>query len=304
MVLCALHLVSLRPGVSLAGFLAALRRAGVDRPVVQARVARWMVLPARLSAGDLLARNVRWDALVLLRQRDHHDGNGDNKTADIPAAVADACVAALWSATVGTSARALDGYADANAALLNPPPGAVPALDDDEIPPAAASTSDVGGSGNNNLEMTPELGRWIDALPAALAAHPVSMLNLLAFAPGRHDQYVRYGQEFSRRVGSRHGGRVKVVGRVVHAPNKDDGSGGSGNASDDDAAGWDEVAFVHYPSVRHFAAMAASADYQEVNRTSRLGALRDTFIICVVEVDDDGEVVNAGGRARAQQGKL
>lgn len=61
-----------------------------------------------------------------------------------------------------------------------------------------------------------------------------------------------------------------------------------------DGEGWDEIAIAHYPSLQHFAAMTGSKDYQGVNQKYRVGALRDTFILCTMEIDDKGEL--AGGR--------
>ncbi|KAI0024947.1 hypothetical protein F4780DRAFT_775424 [Xylariomycetidae sp. FL0641] len=271
MVLCHIHLISLRPGTTLASLLAALRRAGAP-PLAQARPLRWMVLPTATSAGRLAARNRRWDALVILPA-----GH-----AALPASVARTHVADGWSVAVGASARALAAYAAVNRALLHP-----------DRPPTPAVSSVSVSADARNLEATPELASWIAGLPADDDGHdpdaPVSMLNLLAFRPGRKAQYVRYGEEFGRRVGARHGGRVKLVGRVT---------GFTGDTEEEEGVGgWDEIAFVHYPSVRHFAAMAADPDYQDVNRRYRLGALRDTFILCVVEVDDDGRPAAGKGGA-------
>ncbi|KAI0180353.1 hypothetical protein GGR52DRAFT_239903 [Hypoxylon sp. FL1284] len=269
MVLCHLHLISLEDGVSAGAFLAQLRRHGV-RPVAQARPIRWMILPTHMSTGHLLGRNIRWDLLLVLEE-------GRAIPAD-----AEKHVRAAWTATVGASAKALSSYASTNEALLHPTPGTVaaPEYDDSSQVQAQARTS-------QNLEVSAELRSWIAGLPGAARAHPVSMLNLLAFRPGKLDQYKRYGAEFAARVGSRHGGRVKIVGKVA--------AGGQARAD-----GWDEVAFVHYPSVRHFAAMASSSDYQDVNRKYRLGALEDTFILCVMEIDDNGDIVGL----RPDKGKL
>jgi len=106
------------------------------------------------------------------------------------------------------------------------------------------------------------------------------MLNLLAFNTGCKEQYLEYGAEFAARIGSRHGGDAKIVGNVVSGQGKEEG--------------WDEIAIAHYPSLEHFAAMLGSRDYQEVNRKYRLGALKDTCILCTMEIGDNGELV--GGR--------
>jgi hypothetical protein len=110
------------------------------------------------------------------------------------------------------------------------------------------------------------------------------MLNLLAFNPGRKEQYLKYGAEFAARVGSRHGGNAKIVGHVVSGQGKDEG--------------WDEIAIAHYPSLEHFAAMLGSKDYQDVNQTYRLGALKDTCILCTMEIGDDGELIGGKDSAR------
>lgn len=97
------------------------------------------------------------------------------------------------------------------------------------------------------------------------------MLNLLAFKPGRKEDYLKYGAEFARSIGSKRGGNAKIVGSVIH---------GKG----DDGEGWDEVALAHYPSMSHFADMLASEDYQAVNQKYRVPSLKDTFILCTSEI--------------------
>ncbi|RWA05918.1 hypothetical protein EKO27_g9179 [Xylaria grammica] len=272
MVLCTLHIIALKDGVTPASFLASLRQAGV-KPIVQARVFRWMILPTQISAGHLLARNIRWDMLLIL-----------SDSSRISDSIRAASIAAEWTASVGTSSKLLSGYAVTNAALLNPLPSAV-------VPSGLDLDAAKKADSSRNLELTPELANFISSLPPHLASHPVSMLNLISFNPGKQAQYVKYGQEFGARVGARYGGRVKIVGKVT----------GSG-AEDTKREGWDEIAFVHYPSIAHFAAMAGDKDYQEVNHKYRLGALKDTFIICVLEVTDDGEVV--GGTQKENKMKL
>jgi len=271
MVVCQLHLVSLKPDVSVSCFLQTLGQGGV-KPIFQARVLRWMILPKNISTGHLLARNIRWDLLLGL-EADAVLPNPDETG-----------IAAIWTVPCGVSARALSNYGRLNASLLSQARGSAGIADTitDLREPLTNGTSSSEGS-SQDLELSTEWVQWMAGLPVPAREHPVSMLNLLAFAPGKKEQYKRYGTEFSRRVGSRHGGHVKLVGRVLDGcPARDDG--------------WDEIAYVHYPSIRHFAAMAASDDYQEVNKKYRLGALKDTFILCCQEVDDGGELaaVRAG----------
>jgi hypothetical protein len=100
------------------------------------------------------------------------------------------------------------------------------------------------------------------------------MLNLLAFKEGMKKEYLKYGAEFAKSVGSRRGGNAKIVGTVIHPQ---DGTSDSGD-------GWDEIALAHYPSIWHFADMLASQDYQEANHKYRVGSLKDTFILCTSEL--------------------
>lgn len=106
------------------------------------------------------------------------------------------------------------------------------------------------------------------------------MLNLLAFKSSKKEDYLKYGAEFSKSIGSKRGGDAKIVGSVIH----DKGNEG------EEEGGWDEIALAHYPSILHFADMLGSEDYQEVNRKWRVPSLRDTCILCTSEVglDDDG----------------
>jgi hypothetical protein len=78
---------------------------------------------------------------------------------------------------------------------------------------------------------------------------------------------LEYGRAFGESIGARRGGDAKIVGKVV-----------------DGKEGWDEMAIAHYPSIRHFADMLASEDYQEVNQKYRVPSLKDTFILCTSEL--------------------
>ncbi|KAI0525960.1 hypothetical protein F5B22DRAFT_588486 [Xylaria bambusicola] len=269
MVLCSFHLFALKEGHTPPTFLSALHKAGI-KPIVQALVLRWMILPQVISTGHLLARNVRWDMLLVLPEGSH-----------ISESLRASAIAAEWTASIGTSSKLLSSYSSLNAELLNPVPGTVPPASLDLAAAAQAESS-------QNLELTPELASFIAALPAHIKTRPVSMLNLLSLNEGKHAQYVKYGHEFSSRVGARYGGRVKIVGKVTSSGVVEPKEG---DVRKQQQEGWDEIAFVHYPSITHFASMAADNDYQGVNHKYRLGALKDTFIICVVEISPDGKLV-------------
>ncbi|KAH8881852.1 hypothetical protein GQ53DRAFT_754015 [Thozetella sp. PMI_491] len=257
---CELHLLALAPSCSTRQFLEILRQHSV-KPLAQARVLRWVILPEQLSREPLLALNIHWDLLLFLEPNGH-----------LPQE-AEAQLTASWSSTCGIPNALVTSYADTNTQLLHPitrPAGPV------SIPKPLASSA-------QKLVLSSELADYFDALPSELKRHPVSMLNLLAFHPGKKEQYQQYGKEFSKRVGSKHGGNVKLVGHVVGKQAKNEG--------------WDEIAFVHYPSLANFASMIGDKAYQEVNSKYRLGALKDTFILCTMEIDDEGNL--AGHQRRA-----
>ena len=46
-----------------------------------------------------------------------------------------------------------------------------------------------------------------------------------------------------------------------------------------------QIALAHYPSLKHFADMIASEDYQDVNKRFRVPSLKDTCILCTSELD-------------------
>lgn len=72
----------------------------------------------------------------------------------------------------------------------------------------------------------------------------------------------------------------------------------SPSSSQNHGASWDEIAIAHYPSLSHFAAMAGSKDYQFINKKHRVPSLRDTFILCTMEIGDNGELAGKGGGAK------
>jgi len=255
MPLCDVYLLALsQSSASVPPFLQSLSHNDI-RPITQSRVVRWIILPGELSTGPLLAQNIHWDLLLILPVNTR-----------LPPTAA-SLITAQWTATVGVPSRLLDDYARKNEQLLRPAAGKVAAAESPSSAPAPSA---------QRLELSTELSSWIGGQDPRTRGHAVSMLNLLAFAPGRHDDYLAYGRAFGQRVGARHGGLAKIVGAVV-----------AGHAKAD---GWDEIALAHYPSFLHFAAMLASDDYQAVNKKFRVPSLRDTFILCTMEIDSSGEL--------------
>lgn len=254
MPVCTIHLLSLAPSTNIPQFLDAVHATGL-KPLTIAHVVRWIIIPSQTSTDALIAQNIHWDILLTLPS-----------PSALPAAL-QPLIAHQWSVKAGVPSRLLSDFDVKNRRLLQPQDGDVPALT------GSLERARVAGS-SQSLELSPALLEWAREFGGERSG-AVSMLNLLAFAPGKKDDYLAYGREFARSIGSKRGGQAKLVGTVVPGENGGLGSGGEG---------WDEVALAHYPSIAHFADMLASEDYQAVNHQYRIGSLRDTFILCTTEV--------------------
>lgn len=234
------------------------------------RVVRWIVLPqpGTPSSDVLLARNVSWDLLLILPSSEH----------SLPTQVLPH-VKARWTITAGIPSRILGDFSTKNASLLYPRREAVlpvdPGLQQKQEKLKLKTTE-------QNLELTSSLWRWVQEFKKGDGGKPVSMLNLMAFKEGMLDNYIEYGKEFAKRVGSRHGGNAKITGIVI---NDGEGLGISReNGQEEKKKQWDQIALATYPTIEHFAAMLTAQDYQEVNHRYRLPALKDTFILCTTEL--------------------
>jgi len=263
-----IHLLSLKPNASIPNFLWTLRsHENTFKPLVISRVVRWIILPTTLSTGPLLAQNIHWDLLLILPSTDL-----------LPRQLQD-LVQHQWAVRAGIPSRLLQDFDKKNEKLLKPKKEDVPPLTGSLDKPRIASSA-------QGLEFSPELREWISGFgKTEQGSSAVSMLNLLAFKPGLKEEYLKYGAEFAKSIGSKRGGNAKIVGTVIHGGEKDGGEG------------WDEVALAHYPSIWHFADMLASEDYQSVNQKHRVPSLKDTFILCTSEVGL-GEYVDKETRAK------
>ncbi|TGO63048.1 hypothetical protein BOTNAR_0105g00080 [Botryotinia narcissicola] len=248
---CTLHLLSL--SVTVTDFLSALSTTSLT-PLTIGRVVRWIVLPTSISIDPLIARNIHWDILMILPNTDI-----------LPASLQN-LILHQWQVTAGIPSRLLHDFASKNRRLLDPRP--------EDTPPLTGSLNNYRAKASaQSLELSPPLMEWIKTYRNQEGRGAVSMLNLLAFKPGLKEEYLKYGAEFAKSIGSKRGGIAKIVGTVIHeGDSKERGE-------------WDEVAVAHYPSIEHFADMLASEDYQEVNHRHRVGSLKDTFILCTTELD-------------------
>lgn len=255
MPLATVHLIALSANTNISAFLRALTSISF-KPLVISHALRWIVQPERLSTDRLLT--TKWDLLIITPTTSPFPDTYLTKD----------WVASHWTITAGVPSSIINGFSDRNLKLLNPDP--------QDLPPTTAGPTTTPRISNSSqgLEATEELMQWQN--PAG-SSTPVSMLNLLAFKPGReaHESYKRYGKAFAESIGSRRGGLAKIVGKVVP------GQGTDG----EDAEGWDEVALAQYPNFGLFMDMLASEDYQVVNHRDRLPALKDTCILCTSEVD-------------------
>ncbi|KAF7877365.1 hypothetical protein EAF04_001047 [Stromatinia cepivora] len=171
-----------------------------------------------------------------------------------------------WQVTAGVPSRLFQDFTSKNKKLLKPR--------SEDIPPLTGRLNEHSTTSSAQaLELSPPLLEWTKTFSKQEGRGAVSMLNLLAFKPGLKEQYLKYGSEFAKSIGSKRGGIAKIVGTVIHEENPKERSE------------WDEVALAHYPSIEHFADMLASEDYQEGNRKHRVGSLKDTFILCTTELD-------------------
>lgn len=255
MPICTLYLLSL--SVPIRHFLSLLSSTAL-KPLTIARVIRWIILPTSTSTDKLLAQNIHWDLLLTIQG-----------TSPLPASLQN-LITSQWTVQAGVPSRILQDFETKNKRLLNPQARDIPPLTGSLDKPRVSSSAQA-------LELSPDLRTWIDTFSRGEGAGAVSMLNLLSFKPSMKAEYLKYGAEFAKSIGSRRGGNAKIVGSVIH---------GDKNAEEGD--GWDEIALAHYPSILHFADMLASEDYQEVNHNYRVGSLKDTFILCTSELGLDG----------------
>ena len=212
MPVCTIHLLSLKTNWD--QFRHAIQ-SSTPQPLILAKVIRWIITPTTLSKDSLIPANNlnEWDALLILPT------SSPSLTPSLTA-----LTHRQWSIQAGVPSALLSNFHSRNTQLLRPPPGSVPPLSGslDNHPRVADSAQ--------RLELTTELGQWIKSGESPAGA--VSMLNLLAFRPGRsREEYAKYGKAFAESVGSRRGGVAKIVGKAI------------------DGDGWDEVSFCFSKSL-------------------------------------------------------
>ncbi|KAF2233415.1 hypothetical protein EV356DRAFT_468599 [Viridothelium virens] len=268
MPLATFHLLRLSPSTSPTSFLSSLRTSPNAPSIIIASRPRFLVIrPTHLDTAPLASQP--WDLLLLLLPSS--PASSSSPTSSIPASL-HPLITATYNLTIGIPSRLLASYPSRNAELLRAAPTA---------PLTGSLDHAQTQSSSQNLELSPDLARLMAELETVYTG-PVTQLNLLQFQKegGGKESYAAYGRGFVE-VAGRRGGDAKIVGNVVR------------HAGEEKEEGWDEISLVHYASIRHFCDMLAGPDYQEINAKYRLGALKDTVLMCTTELDLQDSVTGA-----------
>ncbi|GAB7354347.1 hypothetical protein MBLNU459_g4857t1 [Dothideomycetes sp. NU459] len=253
-----LHLIQLVGDGGVSSFIAQLKEADPSAEIVVASQPRYLVVrPEKQDVNALSGSS--WDVMLLIRT-----AKGALHEALRPR------IAQEYKMFVGIPSKLLAAYPKKNRQLLEEAPsaGLTGSLDNPIVPDSS-----------QNLELSPDLLRFMDEL---MKQHngPVTMLNLLKFKEGGKSSYYEYGQRFIE-VARKRGGDAKIVGNVIPPPTGHSNVGAQTAGADE----WQEIAIVHYASIKHFCDMLAGADYQAINDKYRLPALEDTLLMCTTEID-------------------
>lgn len=248
-----LHLLSLK--IPVTAFLKHLLRLSPP-PLLAAQVTTWIHPPKSIDMNPIATEH--WDILLV---------SEGMKT--LPSVVTEnVCV--TWSITAKVPTEIVEGFAVRNARMLRVNPT-------DELPIPRNGSQQRTSQGAVTLSLSPELETWSRSFMASPdGSKPVTMLNLLAYAS--KEKYLKYIKAFSEGAGANYGGAAKMIGEVMTSNPEHEGRG-------DVVDEWDDIALVQYPSLEHFVEMVKSEGYQEADRRWKVGALKDTGLLCVVEID-------------------
>ncbi|EST08389.1 hypothetical protein PSEUBRA_002146 [Kalmanozyma brasiliensis GHG001] len=279
MPVCALHLVQLHDATAqgVDGFLQRLFEAATNPKefsiVTVSQIQSPIIRPTLVDHTTL--NGTPWTLLLVV---------GGAKAHVLPSSLGSA-VEVHYSLVSGIPSKIVSNYDTISTKLREEAPR-VPLLEikldgkGDVIPPAnkSSSTRDDG----QDLSLSPALLDLAKQLNAKGHKGPVSMLNLLHFhtQPGAVESYHEYGRRFAT-VAGRRGGNAKLVGIVIPLSGElKDSRNGKGKGE-----WWDECTLVHYPSINHFIDMSVDDEYQYINKEFRLKGIKDTALICTLELD-------------------
>ncbi|KAL3476743.1 hypothetical protein BJX99DRAFT_227250 [Aspergillus californicus] len=262
-----LHLLSLNPSIDAKDFVKELKKSPTE-VVVASRPRRVIISPTVLDTNPLLSE--KWDVLLLLLPPNPREPL-------FPPALA-SHIRQEYKLKTGIPSKLLNTYPERDTKLKR---------DAASVPLTGSLDSLKTETTSQNLEVSPDLFEFMNEF-TKVYDKPVTMLNLMHFHhPDGKKNYFKYGQGFTP-VAAKRGGNAKLVGNVIRPASAVD-SDSRGNHDKPEQEWWNEISIVHYPSIRHFCDMLAAEDYQEVNRKYRLGALRDTFLLCTTEFDLEEE---------------
>ncbi|GIJ98163.1 hypothetical protein Aspvir_000278 [Aspergillus viridinutans] len=263
-----LHLLALAPSTTAESFLRQLRQSSAVKVILASRP-RHIVIPPTLIDSNLLT-TTKWDLLVLLQPA---SVTKEAALESLPPNL-QPLVQQEYRLAVGIPSKLLSNYDDRDKSLKRSA---------SSIPLTGSLANARQKSSSKNLELSPDLLTFMDTLTRTHDG-PVTMLNLLHFHhPNGKKSYYQYGQAFIPVAGKR-GGNAKLVGNVI-TPASTAQVDSQGSVDRPETDWWNEISLVHYPSIRHFCDMLAGEDYQAINETYRLSALRDTFLLCTTEFD-------------------
>lgn len=310
MPLCTLHLLSLTDPSHLSNLLAHIHTTTTASPpsenpiVTLAQPLHWIIAPTTLDADSLLTPE--WHFLVILRSTSPAAEklmtsimNADTNTAGFQ-------VAGHYELAVGIPSRLIDTYHHNSRGIKTPLPTITSPTA--MINPNLSTTADSSSTRSPASEArsqplsqdftpTPDLTAYIASQPHR---GPISMLNLLCFAPGKKESYLAYSAQFTSVQGAKRGARPKIVASVIAPARSRVTARGADRDREETGEKWDEIALVEYPSLELFAGMLADEEYQAGNRALREPALRDTGILCVVELELGAQKRNDDGNAKSR----
>ena len=250
------------------------------------KVVDWVFRPIRPS---VLTRNPRWDVLLITGGGSSRAGGGEEEEEeDLPHQLR-SMIGAEWKITVDLSSGETTFKK-----LLDIAPQEITPLDG-AWEKALSTTTTTTTSEHHPLELTltQEMQDWMRAFAEREGCEgPVSIFNLLAYNPGLREAWPEYLQEFVRGSGSRRGGSGRLAGDIVGyssltstpQPNKEEVRAEGEREGEREC---DSMVIAQYPSVSHFAEMLVSDDYRAIDRKYRVEGLKDTRLLCVVEVGAD-----------------
>ncbi|KAI4151781.1 MAG: hypothetical protein LQ340_003305 [Diploschistes diacapsis] len=223
MPLATLHLLKLTESGSVPTFIQRLQKTPSVNLILASQPQYAVIEPTKL---DSQALSSHYDLLILV----------ETPNAALPEELRSA-ISSEYKVTVGVPSRILKDYHEHNAQLWNE-------AAEVKLTGSLDKARERAKKDAQNLEVSPDLLRFMDDLTQRYGDKPVTMLNLLWFTEDGKPSYAKYGQAFKEVAGKR-GGDAKLVGNVVAPPQgASDSRGDFGRPAQE---WWNEFSLVHYP---------------------------------------------------------